>query len=253
MDSIHPWLDADELKQLAESLMHGDRKPPARPDQDPAFGDGFVGFTGKPNVTPPASSIAPPQQSTPSMPAPIPAPQQSKPSASPAPAAPTPETSPLPPMATPSPATPQPAPAAMPEEEAAAASPTPPAAATHSPRTPTGAEAQCQDLQTRLGESFGAEQIFILNRDGHTVFGKDHLPHLQFMARSLTRDAERRGLPKGHIHVKVGPDQVLEIIPISLPNGGWVVGTVVPRPLRPEDIQVWVKEVSKLSSSLNQL
>ena len=104
-----------------------------------------------------------------------------------------------------------------------------------------------------MQEQFGSSPLFILNRDGHTVFGKDHYPQFQFIARSLTKHAERRGLPKGHIHIKVGPGQTLEIIPVDLPNGGWVVGTVVPKPLETPKIEHWVREISKLAGTLNQL
>lgn len=104
-----------------------------------------------------------------------------------------------------------------------------------------------------MQQQFGSGDLFILNRDGHTVFGKETHPQFQFIARSLTKHAERRGLPKGHIHIKVGPSQTLEIIPVDLPNGGWVVGTVVPKPLQPPEIAHWVREISKLGSTLNQL
>jgi len=104
-----------------------------------------------------------------------------------------------------------------------------------------------------MKQQFGSGDLFILNRDGHTVFGKDSHTKFQFIARSLTKHAERRGLPKGHVHIKVGPAQTLEIIPVDLPNGGWVVGTVVPKPLQPAEIAHWVREISKLGSTLNQL
>ena len=114
-------------------------------------------------------------------------------------------------------------------------------------------EQQCEQFQTDMHQQFGSGPIFILNRNGHTVFGKDNHPQFQFIAQSLTKHAKRRGLPKGHIHIKVGPAQTLEIIPVDLPNGGWVVGTVVPKPLQPEEIAQWVSALSKLSSSLIQL
>lgn len=223
MDSIHPWLDADELKQLAESLMQGKPLQPPPSRQDAAFGEGFVGFAAD-------SSNDPPQ-----------APAQ------PAAAVPPPAESPAPAALPPAPA-PEPAPvAAIPSATA------PPAATNAAPVASSPADDHCLDLQARLQNDYGASQLFILDRDGHTIFGKDHHPQLQLIARSLTRDSERRGLPKGHIHIKVGPDQILEIIPISLPNGGWVIGSVLPQPLSPEQVQAWTKEVSKLSSSLNQM
>ena len=104
-----------------------------------------------------------------------------------------------------------------------------------------------------MQQQFGSSSIFILNRNGHTVFGKENHPQFQFIAQSLTKHAKRRGLPKGHIHIKVGPAQTLEIIPVDLPNGGWIVGTVVPKPLQPDDVSHWVDQLSKMSSALIQL
>lgn len=254
MDSIHPWLDADELKQLAESLMQGDRRPAAPVDNEAAFGDGFVGFAADAPNPPAADAPNPPALARPlaapalTQKASPEAPQASASAAEP----PTPAEPSLPPMVTGPPSPPDSA-----HASASVNTPPHPVAPRDSPSPAlsalNGADASCHQLQSRLAETFGAEKIFILNRDGHTVFGKDHHAHLQFIARSLTRDAERRGLPKGHIHIKVGPGQILEIVPVSLPNGGWVVGTVLPGPLGPEDIKVWVTEISRLSSSLNQL
>ena len=51
-DPINPWLDADELKQLAESLMQGGSKPKNPLPQDAGFSENFVGFAGgEPAVT----------------------------------------------------------------------------------------------------------------------------------------------------------------------------------------------------------
>lgn len=214
-DPINPWLDAEELKQLAESLLQGGNRPRQTATQDAGFGDGFEGF-----ATPEARTAAhnvvvpnPPAQVQATPPAQVQA--------------------------------------------------TPPAQVTPSPSinsepsntqfSPAGPEQACLQFQADMQQQFGCSEIFILNREGHTVFGKETHPQFQFIARSLTKHAERRGLPKGHIHIKVGPSQTLEIIPVDLPNGGWVVGTVVPKPMQTPEIEHWVREISKLGSTLNQL
>ena len=43
-DPINPWLDANELKQLAESLMQSPGQIAKPAAQDAGFGDSFVGF-----------------------------------------------------------------------------------------------------------------------------------------------------------------------------------------------------------------
>ena len=214
-DPINPWLDAEELKQLAESLLQGGNKPRQTATRDAGFGDGFEGFA-TPEAPTPANNLV---------------------------------------MATPA--------AQVPSAPPAQFQAAPPAQVTPSPKinselsnaqlSPAGPEQACLQFQADMQQQFGCSKIFILNREGHTVFGKETHPQFQFIARSLTKHAERRGLPKGHIHIKVGPSQTLEIIPVDLPNGGWVVGAVVPKPMQTPEIEHWVREISKLGSTLNQL
>ena len=93
MDPINPWLDADEVRQLAESLMPA-RTVAAASINDAGFNDSFVGFAGPDPVAVTAPVAAP----TPiSIPVPV---------ATPAPAAvitPVPVTTPAP-VAAPTPA-----------------------------------------------------------------------------------------------------------------------------------------------------
>ena len=222
-DPINPWLDAEELKQLAESLLQGGNRPRQAATQDAGFGDGFEGFATPEARTPNNNMVM--------------------------------ATPPARVMATP--------PARVMATPPAQVMATPPAQVTPSPSinsepsnaqySPVGPEQACLQFQADMQQQFGCSEIFILNREGHTVFGKETHPQFQFIARSLTKHAERRGLPKGHIHIKVGPSQTLEIIPVDLPNGGWVVGAVVPKPMQTPEIEHWVREISKLGSTLNQL
>ncbi len=238
-DPINPWLDAEELKQLAESLLQGGNRPRQAATQDAGFGDGFEGFA-TPEARTPANDMVmatPPAQVQTAPPAQIqttpPAQVQTAPPAQV--------------MSTP-PAQVQTAPPAQ-----AIPSPSINSEPSNPHYSPAGPEQACLQFQADMQQQFGCSEIFILNREGHTVFGKETHPQFQFIARSLTKHAERRGLPKGHIHIKVGPSQTLEIIPVDLPNGGWVVGAVVPKPMQTPEIEHWVREISKLGSTLNQL
>ena len=238
-DPINPWLDAEELKQLAESLLQGGNKPRQTATRDAGFGDGFEGFA-TPEAPTPANNLV---MATPAAQVPSAPPAQFQ-------AAPPAQFQAAPPAQFQ---------AAPPAQFQAA----PPAQVTPSPKinselsnaqlSPAGPEQACLQFQADMQQQFGCSKIFILNREGHTVFGKETHPQFQFIARSLTKHAERRGLPKGHIHIKVGPSQTLEIIPVDLPNGGWVVGAVVPKPMQTPEIEHWVREISKLGSTLNQL
>lgn len=308
-DPINPWLDADELKQLAESLMQGGAKSRKPMPQDAGFGDAFVGFAGseKPISNPPpaaatstpaiAQSVATPKpasvaasQSATAPPAPLPpavpatqrstfAPPEQQSTVSNGkpmePISPPPAREISTPPASQLISAPQPArPVASLAPTQAKVTTTPQSIETHPSSSRSSApsihleksaqlvapatssnepEQQCLQLQSDMQHQYGSGPIFILNRNGHTVFGKENHPQFQFIAQSLTKHSKRRGLPKGHIHIKVGPDQILEIIPVDLPNGGWVVGSLVSKPLQPEEISHWVREVTKLSSTLIQL
>ena len=58
MDPINPWIDADEVRQLAESLMPPRALPVASID-DTGFNDAFVGFAAPDPVETPAPIAAP--------------------------------------------------------------------------------------------------------------------------------------------------------------------------------------------------
>ena len=59
MDPIHPWLDAAEVRRLAERLMKPNREP-AVTAPDAGFDDAFVGFANDPLPQPPAPPPLPP-------------------------------------------------------------------------------------------------------------------------------------------------------------------------------------------------
>ena len=242
IDPINPWLDADELKQLAASLMQGSGQPKGPISQDAGFGESFVGFAATGSYLSPT----PDQSLSPTVP-PTVIPSTAEKDASPLPAITSPPAAPTP-VSQVAPIISAPVAPAIPISSSSS-----PAPESINPPATSDPELQCRQFQTDMQRQFGSSDLFILNRDGHTVFGKETHPQFQFIARSLTKHAERRGLPKGHIHIKVGPSQTLEIIPVDLPNGGWVVGTLVPNPLQPAEIAHWVREISKLGSTLNQL
>jgi len=198
MDPINPWLDADEVRKLAESLMPA-RTLPAASINDAGFNDAFVGFAAPDPVVAPAAAL---------IPAPVIAPA---------------------PAATPAPVVVSPAPSAAPVTIPASFS----------------SAASLQGFQSKIQQSHRAECLFIIDQTGKAVFGEDHYPQFHFIARSLTQNTERRAFPKGHIHIKIGPAQTLEIIPLQLPNRAWVAGIIVPQPLPTETISQWVSELTR--------
>lgn len=188
MDPINPWLDADELKQLAQSLLPPKPITPA-PAEEAGFNDGFVGFTADPTS-----------------------------------AIPTPVTSPTPPASNPAPIpAASPAPAMAPAIEAITATPAP---------TP--------DYELT------SDELFILDASGKPVHGAKLLTAYHGVASELIQNARRRGLPKGHVHMKIGPGRTLELLPLPHPKEQWIAGLIVPSPLDPDCIESLANQVASL-------
>lgn len=201
MDPINPWIDANEVRQLAEQLLQHHHKPKATP-QTPGFSDSFIGFDA---ISSPAADSIPaaaiPAVSIPAAPIPV---------------------------------------AAIP--------------ATSAPSAPVSAAPSHSDsaspwsmLHTYLKQTHAADGLFVLNSMGEPIYGKDQLPKLQFIAQSLAAQPTSNGQPKHHIHLKVGPAAVLEIIPVVLPTGPAIIGTVVQAPLNADQINAIAAQASRIS------
>ena len=212
MDPINPWLDPVEVRRLAERLMVPFSEPRlAKPDA--GFDEAFVGYAG--------------QGSAPAVPSPF-QPQQL-----------------------------QPAP--------------PPAPVELQPSVPTidaSSQISAEDLLTEprqttargpfldriirfrdwLSHRFSATGIFILDREGSVIFDESGHGRLHFLARSLALSSRRPGAPPGNVHVKVGSDTILEVIPVETPYGCLVVGAVVTESIPPAAVQEIMRALTEVAS-----
>ena len=209
MDPLEPWIDASSVRRMAESLLAEPRGIPADPGPDAGFGSEFVGFTGEAAtrpVPPPVPAATPPVG----------------PALEPAPAVPAPpkvftaqEAPPLPPAEAPAPV-----PAA------------PPVAA---PSAGGERRGPLLDRLARFRDTLirhtGAQGVFILDREGKPVMEDPAFAKLHFLARSLAQAYRPVSGQAGNVHVKIGSNAVLEVVPVETPFGCLVLGAVMPRPL----------------------
>jgi hypothetical protein len=77
----------------------------------------------------------------------------------------------------------------------------------------------------------GARGVFILDREGKPVMEDPAYARMHFLARSLAQAYRPVAGNAGNVHVKIGANEVLEVVPVETPFGWLVLGTVVPRPL----------------------
>lgn len=77
----------------------------------------------------------------------------------------------------------------------------------------------------------GAQGVFILDREGKPVMEDAAFGKLHFLARSLAQAYRPVAGQAGNVHVKIGSNAVLEVVPVETPFGCLVLGAVVARPL----------------------
>jgi len=77
----------------------------------------------------------------------------------------------------------------------------------------------------------GAQGVFILDREGKPVMEDPAFGKLHFLARSLAQAYRPVAGQAGNVHVKIGSNAVLEVVPVETPFGCLVLGAVVARPL----------------------
>ncbi|MCU0781193.1 MAG: hypothetical protein MUF04_08850 [Akkermansiaceae bacterium] len=235
MNPITPWLDPDEVRQLAASLLRRPEPPLEDRVADPGFGKAFVGYVveGGPlaperlPVTPVAATLPAPVAPVPSPPSPHPSP------VAPEPVAPTP----LPPPPAPPPAPLAPAPAAV------VAPPAQPVVAASGPFLD-----RIGRFRDWLRQYFEASGVFILDREGGVIFDESGHGKLHFLARSLALTSRRPGNPAANVHVKIGATATLEVIPVETPYGWFVLGAVVPEPMAPAAVAVIMEALARVAA-----
>ncbi|MEK7952834.1 hypothetical protein [Luteolibacter soli] len=194
MDPLEPWVDASAVRRLAESLL-ADRNEPAVADSpDAGFGTDFVGFAG---------GAPRPVASPPPAPAPLAAQVRDLPDDE------------------------------VFESELDDSLPPVPAPAPVEPLPPGRGPLLVRLARFRdaLIRHTGARGVFILDREGKPVMEDPAYARMHFLARSLAQAYRPVAGQAGNVHVKIGANEVLEVVPVETPFGWLVLGTVVPRPL----------------------
>jgi hypothetical protein len=196
MDPLEPWIDASSVRRMAESLLSEPRGATADPGPDAGFGREFVGFAAEPAS--PASSAPTPVAPTP--PANVPEPVAVAEVQPPAPAGETVTPPPIPPST--------------------------PATERRGPLLERLAR-----FRDSLIRHTSAQGVFILDREGKPVMEDPAFAKLHFLARSLAQAYRPVSGQAGNVHVKIGSNAVLEVVPVETAFGCLVLGAVMPRPL----------------------
>jgi hypothetical protein len=192
MDPLEPWIDASAVRRLAERLLATSDEPEVQAGPDAGFGMEFVGFA---EAAEPVAAVAP---------APV---------AVEEPARAFEPTRVFEPVSVPDEAPPVVVPAA----------PLPPGRGPLLERL-----ARFRDALIR---HTSAQGVFILDREGKPVMEDPAFGKLHFLARSLAQAYRPVSGQAGNVHVKIGANAVLEVVPVETPFGCLVLGAVVPRPL----------------------
>ena len=188
---------------MAESLLAEPRGATTDPGPDAGFGMEFVGFAAEPalSVAAPAPEAAKPTVIAPALP-----PEPARVVAA------------TPPRTGDEPAsTPTPAPAPVPPSPG------------HERRGPL--LERLARFRDSLIRHTGAQGVFILDREGKPVMEDPAFVKLHFLARSLAQAYRPVAGQAGNVHVKIGSNAVLEVVPVETAFGCLVLGTVMPRPL----------------------
>ena len=211
MDPINPWVDANEVRRLAERLL----TPPSQPDvtvRDAGFDAGFIGFASE------RAAYAPPAFTPPPPPPPAPRPA-------------------IPEVMVP---TPPPAPPAAPS----------PFEAVVEPRTTVRGPFLDRITRFRdwFVNEFAATGIFILDREGSVIFDESGNARLHSLARDLALASRKPGGPPANVHLKIGTRATLEVIPVETAYGYLVLGAIVPEILPPAAIAEVMDALMKAAS-----
>jgi len=86
-----------------------------------------------------------------------------------------------------------------------------------------------------------ARSVFVLDREGQPVLDDPAYAKLHFLARSLSQAYRPVPGQPGNVHVKVGSDAYLVVIPVETDFGCLVLGTVLPRPLSAPSVEIVAK------------
>lgn len=211
MNPINPWVDADEVRRMAERLL----APAHQPDpgiRDAGFDAGFIGYaSGAPASTPP-------------------------PQPAPAPAAPPPPHVTIERTVTPAPT-----------DGDAISSPF--HTVTESRTVARGPFLdRITRFRDWFAREFSATGIFILDREGAVIFDENGNEKLHSLARNLALASRKPGAPPANVRLKIGTRAILEVIPVDTAYGYLVLAAIVPDILLPPAIASVMDGLAKAAS-----
>ena len=208
MDPINPWVDANEVRRLAERLL----TPSSQPDptvRDAGFDAGFIGFASeRTSYTPPAFTPPAPPAARP------PVPEVMVPTPPPAPPVPSPFEAVIEPRTT-----------------------------VRGPFLD-----RITRFRDWFVSEFSATGIFILDREGAVIFDESGNGRLHSLARNLALASRKPGGPPANVHLKIGTRATLEVIPVETAYGYLVLGAIVPDTLPPAAIAEVMDSLVKAAS-----
>lgn len=244
MDPIDAWVDRDELRRMAKSLLASPQAP-VPPPADASYGDEFVGYTSE-GVEGRADGPPLPEETLP-----VPGPRDESPNpdvvksnarralaaardiaqrggmlekeGSEA-AAPHPDEAG------------KPAPAKLTQVSPVTA----PARSASPVRTPF--VARLQAYGTWLRDGICARAFFVIDRDGGILIDEVQSPKLRQVARTLaqaswTANRQAGAAAIGNLHIKIAPDSILEVVPVTSRYGPLILGVIVQQPLSTRNVE----------------
>jgi hypothetical protein len=103
-----------------------------------------------------------------------------------------------------------------------------------------------------LHKAIAAKAFFVADREGELLIDEVHSPKLLQVARTLaqaswTASRQAGGGPAvGSLHVKLGADSILEVLPVSTRYGPLILGLIVPGLLPAATVQVVASSLQKV-------
>jgi hypothetical protein len=102
-----------------------------------------------------------------------------------------------------------------------------------------------QRLREWLREQFSVRGMFLLDADGAVIFDDGVHEKLQALARNLAQASRVTSGAGSNVHVKVGAESTLEVIPADTHYGLIVLGAVVPRAVSPRGVALIVDALGR--------
>lgn len=226
MDPVQPWIDADEVRRLAGQLLKRSAPPVVADRPDAGFGPSFEGF-----VREHGGSAVPAEPAEPASRRRVESARAAGGEASPEPGA-SHHDDPARPFL---PAGALAEPAAEQQVEAPAAGGA--GAGVRRGRLLSRFEA----FRSWLLRQSGGHGAFILDRDGNPVIDDPKYAKLHFLARSLAQAYRPVSNRAGNVHVRIGSDLYLVVVPASTVFGTLVLGAVLSKPLSAAAVEVTAK------------